>query len=92
MSCLCKHPSQLSTVLSGAFDGEIRMWNLTYRMCIWNVLAHDGIIRGIVFSQSDENFISVGDDKTIKTWKLENSSLSQEEPINTVISKVGYQK
>ncbi|KAF3426697.1 hypothetical protein E2986_09524 [Frieseomelitta varia] len=87
VSCLCKHPSQLSTILSGAFDGEIRIWNLTHRMCISNFLAHDGIIRGIVFSQSGENFISVGDDKTIKTWKLGNSSLSQEEPINTVISK-----
>lgn len=92
MSCLCKHPSRLSTILSGAFDGEIRMWNLTHRTCMWNFLAHDGIIRGIVFSESGENFISVGDDKTIKTWKMENSSLSQEEPINTVISKVGYQK
>ncbi|KOX74996.1 DDB1- and CUL4-associated factor 13 [Melipona quadrifasciata] len=87
VSCLCKHPSQLSTVLSGAFDGEIRIWNLAHRTCISNFLAHDGIIRGIVLSQSGENFISVGDDKTIKTWKLENSSLSQNEPINTVISK-----
>lgn len=87
VSCFCKHPSQLSTLLSGAFDGEIRVWNLIYKTCTRNILAHDGIIRGIAFSLSGKNFISVGDDKTIKTWKSEKSSFNEEEPINTVISK-----
>ncbi|XP_043580531.1 DDB1- and CUL4-associated factor 13 [Bombus pyrosoma] len=87
VSCLCKHPSQLSILLSGAFDGEIRVWNVIHKICTRNILAHDGIVRGIVFSLSGENFISVGDDKTIKTWKSEKSSFNEEEPINTVISK-----
>lgn len=91
VSCLCKHPSKLSVLFSGAFDGEIRVWSLIDRKCTRNILAHDGIVRGIVFSLSRENIISVGDDKTIKTWKSKKSSFNEEEePINTVISKVGY--
>ncbi|XP_071865516.1 DDB1- and CUL4-associated factor 13 [Bombus fervidus] len=87
VSCFCKHPYQLSTLFSGAFDGEIRVWNLTNKICTRKILAHNGIVRGIVFSRSGQNFISVGDDKTIKTWKSEKSSFNEEEPIHTVISK-----
>lgn len=88
---MCKHPFHLSTILSGAFDGEVRIWNLTQRKCIRNFLAHDGIIRGIVFNATGEQFITVGDDKTIKTWKSQKTSFGEEEePINTIISKVRY--
>ena len=89
VSCLCKHPLQLSTLLSGAFDGEVRIWNLPQRVCSGSFLAHDGIVRGIVISPNGEQFITIGDDKTIKTWDLEKSTSNEnEEPINTVISEV----
>lgn len=88
VSSMCKHPFHLSTILSGAFDGEIRIWNLTQRKCIRNFLTHDGIVRGIVFNATGEQFITVGDDKTIKTWKSQKTSFGEEEePINTIISK-----
>ncbi|CAL7943929.1 unnamed protein product [Xylocopa violacea] len=88
VSCLCKHPTQLSTLLSGAFDGEIKVWNLPQRTCERTFLAHDGIIRGIAFNATHEYFITIGDDKTIKTWKAEKPMLSvEEEPVNTIISK-----
>ncbi|OAD59999.1 DDB1- and CUL4-associated factor 13 [Eufriesea mexicana] len=88
VSCLCKHPSQLSMLLSGSFDGEVSLWNVTHRTRIRGFLAHDGIIRGIVFNENGDHFITVGDDKTIKTWKTEKISFNgEEEPINTIISK-----
>ncbi|XP_076628367.1 DDB1- and CUL4-associated factor 13 [Colletes latitarsis] len=88
VSTLCKHPFQLSTLISGAFDGEVREWNLTHRTCERSVLAHDGIVRGIVFDANAEHFITVGDDKTIKLWKAERPPYGEEdEPINTILSK-----
>ncbi|XP_043264502.1 DDB1- and CUL4-associated factor 13 [Colletes gigas] len=88
VSTLCKHPFQLSTLVSGAFDGEVREWNLTHRTCERSVLAHDGIVRGIVFDVNAEHFITVGDDKTIKIWKAERPPYGEEdEPINTILSK-----
>ncbi|XP_017893545.1 DDB1- and CUL4-associated factor 13 [Ceratina calcarata] len=87
ISCVYKHPTQLSTLLSGAFDGEIKVWNLPLRICERSFLAHDGIIRGLTFSLNKENFITVGDDKTIKTWKAQKPFGEEEEPLNTVISK-----
>lgn len=88
VSCLSKHPLQLSLVLSGAFDGEVKLWNLTQRTCDRSILAHDGIVRGITFDVNAEHFVTVGDDKTIKIWKTEKPAFGEEEePINTIISK-----
>ncbi|XP_076239355.1 DDB1- and CUL4-associated factor 13 [Calliopsis andreniformis] len=88
VSTVCKHPGELSTLLSGAFDGELRIWNLTQRICNRSFLAHDGAIRGIVFDVNAEHFITIGDDKTIKIWKAEKAMFDEEEePTNTIISK-----
>lgn len=91
VSCLCKHPGSLSVLLSGSFDGELKVWNLPDRRCLRSFLAHDGVLRGIAFVSNAEAFITVGDDKTIKTWKWNQSSVGEEEePINTILSKVGF--
>lgn len=87
ISCICKHPSQLSTLLSGAYDGELRMWNLAQGMCTRTLLAHDGIIRAVTYVPNGKHFITIGDDKTIKTWDAV-SSREEEEPLNTIVSKV----
>lgn len=86
ISCICKHPSQLSTLLSGAYDGEVRMWNLAQGICTRTLLAHDGIIRAITYVPNGNHFITIGDDKTIKTWDAV-SAKEEEEPLNTIISK-----
>ncbi|GAB1863217.1 DDB1- and CUL4-associated factor 13 [Camponotus japonicus] len=85
ISCICKHPSQLSTLLSGAYDGEVKMWNLAKGTCIRTLLAHDGIIRAATFVPDGKRFITIGDDKTIKTWDATNNE--KDEPLNTIASK-----
>lgn len=66
VSCFAKHPTSLSALCSGAYDGEIRIWDLPTRKPIRNFNAHDGYVRGIVYTPSGEHFVSVGDDKTVK--------------------------
>lgn len=46
LSCLCKHPQQLTTLLSGAYNGEVRIWDIPQRTCTRDIIAHDGIVRG----------------------------------------------
>lgn len=84
VSCIAKHPQTLSALASGACDGEIRFWDLPTRTCTRSFQAHDGFVRGLTFTPDSRNLLSIGDDKTIKLWSLEEG---QEEPINTMLSK-----
>lgn len=86
VSSMAKHPNKLSVLASGAFDGEIRLWDLTSRKCTRNFVAHEGWVRGLCFTPDGETFISVGDDKTIKTWKSDVQDPDDEDPVNTLLS------
>jgi hypothetical protein len=37
---LGKHPTRLSILLSGACDGEVRMWDLSTSECLYNQIHH----------------------------------------------------
>lgn len=88
VSCLGKHPQHLSLLVSGSYDGEVRLWDLPQQKCIRNFRAHDGYVRGITFLPDGQQFVTVGDDKTIKMWKTELPDWGEEEePTNTYISK-----
>lgn len=88
ISCFAKHPESLSQLCSGSYDGEIRIWDLPTRKCLRNFVAHAGFVRGISYSQSGSNFITVGDDKTVKTWSSNIPDFGvEEEPINTCLSR-----
>ncbi|XP_044756411.1 DDB1- and CUL4-associated factor 13 [Coccinella septempunctata] len=88
ISCLAKHPTHLSKLLSGAYDGELRLWDIPRKVCLRNFVAHEGVVRGITFTPNGEHFISLSDDKTIKTWSSSVPAEGEEEqPVNTVLSK-----
>jgi WD repeat and SOF domain-containing protein 1 len=57
--------------ISGACDGEVRVWDLKRRVCVWNAAAHAGFVRGVAPDTRGRTFYSVGDDKTIKQWSLD---------------------
>lgn len=88
ISCLSKHPKQLSVLLSGAYDGEVRVWDIPQQLCLRSFVAHEGIVRGISYEPTGSHFFTLGDDKTIKTWNAEAAeSEADEDPINTILSK-----
>ncbi|XP_007901403.1 DDB1- and CUL4-associated factor 13 [Callorhinchus milii] len=89
--CLAKHPKSLSTIISGACDGEVKLWNLTKRECFRTLQAHTGFVRGLCTRFCGTSFFSVGDDKTIKQWKMESPAHGEEEePIHTLLGKAIY--
>uniref|UniRef100_A0A8D8UIM1 DDB1- and CUL4-associated factor 13 n=1 Tax=Cacopsylla melanoneura TaxID=428564 RepID=A0A8D8UIM1_9HEMI len=93
ISCLTKHPTKLATIISGAYDGEVKLWSLTSQSCIQTIQAHDGHVRDVCFLPDGSRFLSVGIDSTIKTWSascLESCDAdapSSIVPLSTIISK-----
>lgn len=55
ISCLAKHPTKLSTIISGAYDGEVKVWNLTSQSCVQTYQAHDGHVRDVCFLPDGKN-------------------------------------
>ncbi|GAU87510.1 hypothetical protein RvY_00342 [Ramazzottius varieornatus] len=79
---LC-HPQSLSTLISGSYDGEIRLWSLTERKCLKAVQAHRGMVRSLCFNVTGSHLFSVGDDQNINQWNIDNF----DEPVSTIPSK-----
>jgi len=67
---LVRHPSSLTSFLSGSCDGEIKVWNLSSRVCFNTILAHSSFVRGLTFAPNGDRFLSCGSDKTIKMWQV----------------------
>ncbi|CAD6191420.1 unnamed protein product [Caenorhabditis auriculariae] len=68
---LAKHPKQPSTILSGARDGQVKIWNLPTRTCQATIQAHHGLLNGVsVDNDAGDSFVTVGQDCQIKYWKI----------------------
>ncbi|XP_019628611.1 PREDICTED: DDB1- and CUL4-associated factor 13-like [Branchiostoma belcheri] len=89
VNCMAKHPGSLSTLLTGACDGEIKIWNLGSRDCRRTIQAHTGFVRGMCVTPDHGNVLSIGDDKTIKMWSLTSPEAGEEEeePVQTILGK-----
>ncbi|GFW70614.1 DDB1- and CUL4-associated factor 13 [Trichonephila clavipes] len=59
IQCMLKHPTSLSVLFSGAYDGEIRMWDLATQKCLHSVKAHDGIVRGMCMPWNGDCLLSI---------------------------------
>lgn len=88
VQCLLKHPSSLSTLISGDCDGKIKIWNLSNQKCIRTLDAHQGIVQSLSTSNQSDYFFSVGDNN-IKQWKLTRANNLDDEidPTSNVDNK-----
>lgn len=59
---------------AGACDGEIRLWDLSRRICVWKAVGHRGFVRGLSVTPDGASFLSAGDDGMVKQWELSVSS------------------
>lgn len=87
--CFGKHPSRLSRLVTGAYDGEVCVWDLPHRHISRRFVAHEGFVRGICHTVDGHRFLTVGDDKTVKVWSSSGPEEGQEEeePLNTMFTK-----
>ncbi|KAK8807127.1 hypothetical protein WA158_003886 [Blastocystis sp. Blastoise] len=68
--CTATSPKSLVCFLSGACDGEVRIWDLPTQKTVWSVYAHKKFVRGITVDKTGTSFISCSDDGTIKQYLL----------------------
>lgn len=66
----------------GACDGEIRVWDLSRRSCVWRAVGHRGFVRGLAVTPDGDTFLSAGEDGMVKQWDLTVASdLAQVGPL-----------
>lgn len=67
--CSALSKQSLVQFLTGACDGEVRVWDMNVRKCVSRAYAHSGFVRGLSVAPDGGTFFSCGD-KTVKQWKL----------------------
>ncbi|KAL2042365.1 hypothetical protein N7G274_004855 [Stereocaulon virgatum] len=85
---MAKDPERLETFTSGSGDGVVKVWNLTSREQIWDVTAHEGIVKGLCFTR-DRKLLSCASDKSIKLWAPYDTP-SKSAPIATWLGSTAF--
>lgn len=63
-------PTNLVAMVSGAGDGEVRVWDIAHRKTMWSTFAHDSIVRGVSVAFDGASFVTCGDDKNIHQYGM----------------------
>eukprot|EP00033_Pygsuia_biforma_P001520 GCRY01001715.1.p1 GENE.GCRY01001715.1~~GCRY01001715.1.p1 ORF type:complete len:451 (+),score=37.60 GCRY01001715.1:169-1521(+) len=93
---LLRHRQRVNIMLSGACDGEARIWNLSNRKCLHSVRAHAGFVRGLTTTPSSDKFLTCSEDKTVKLWHMDvqdgsiDDSVDTSKPVETFLGKAGF--
>jgi WD40 repeat protein len=72
ISVLSKCPRMLSRMISGAYDGEIRVWDLSQRSTLISLYDHKDAIKGVSFSPDGLRFLSSAADKSIHLYDFKS--------------------
>lgn len=71
VSCSAVSHKSLVSFVSGAADGEVKVWDLAAQRQLWSVAAHKGFVRGVSVTADGGSFLSCGDDGIVKLWPLD---------------------
>ena len=64
---MAKDPEALQRFASGSGDGVVKIWNLTSREEIFSTRAHEGIVKGMCWTD-DRKLVTCASDKTINIF------------------------
>ncbi|EFN52020.1 hypothetical protein CHLNCDRAFT_139585 [Chlorella variabilis] len=70
ITCLARNPRRLNSLLSGAADGDVRLWDIPARRCLRRMVGHTAAIKGISVTPDGEAAVSCSTDCTVKLWKV----------------------
>jgi len=83
---LAKSQNMLSTMASGSGDGVVKVWDLGSQEERWQTKAHDGIVRGLCYTPTNQ-LLSCASDGTVKLWQPYASK--EEQLVQTYYSSNG---
>lgn len=70
---LAKDPRSLERIASGSGDGVVKVWDLVSKDEVWQTRAHEGIVKGICWTQ-DRKLLSCASDRSVKLFDPYNTS------------------
>lgn len=72
ISVLAKCPLALNKMISGAHDGEIRIWDIAERKSLISLYDHNQTIKGVSFCKDGSRFLSSSADKSIHLYDFKS--------------------
>lgn len=73
VKCMIVDPVSQKYLISGSFDGAIKVWNIVERRCIASWFGHNHALLSLFINPDNPNIlISSSEDGTVKLWNLEN--------------------
>jgi len=85
---MAKDPESLQRFASGSGDGVVKVWDLTDREEIWNVQAHEGIVKGMCWTK-DRKLLTCASDKSVKLFDPYNT-LPGTAPVATYLGQTAF--
>ena len=73
--CLSKAHARLNCFVSGAADGELRLWDVPNARALRSFQGHTMAVRACCVSPSSATALSVSDDTSVRMWRLPQPSL-----------------
>jgi DDB1- and CUL4-associated factor 13 len=82
-------PTSLERFASASGDGVVKVWDLPSRSEIWQVKAHENMVKGLSWSQ-DGKILSCAADKTVHLWDPYNTSSKKPQSVASWSGKEPY--
>lgn len=76
ISCFSKSNKHVSLLASGSWDGEVRIWDMVTRKCMFSSYCHQRFVRGISFDYTGNFIYTCGDDQDVNIYNV-NQAISK---------------
>ncbi|GLC33361.1 hypothetical protein PLESTB_000341300 [Pleodorina starrii] len=70
VTCLARNPKLVNSIVAGAADGDIRIWDIPQKRTLRRLVGHTAAVKGISFAPDGETCVSASTDATVKLWKV----------------------
>lgn len=69
VTCLARSRRDAASLVSGAADGQILIWDVPSRRAVASLRAHSRAVRGVVCTPDGTGVLSCGDDAAVRFWR-----------------------